>query len=92
MTLPNRPSNSAARKCGPGVEMPEGKQDVLWTIRASDSVMRCVLFHETGFAELQVFQDDTLAISERLPDADAARAHADQLRDRLQARGWEKVG
>jgi hypothetical protein len=70
----------------------DAKQDVLWTIRASDSVMRCVLFHENGFAELQVFQDGNLAILERLPDADAARAHADRLRARLQARGWEKVG
>jgi hypothetical protein len=72
--------------------MAESKQESLWTIRASDSVMRCILFHETGFAELQVFQDDNLAILERLPDADAARAHADRLRARLQARGWEKVG
>jgi len=72
--------------------MAESKQESLWTIKASDSVMRCILLHQTGFAELQVFQDDTLAILERLPDADAARAHADRLRARLQARGWEKVG
>jgi hypothetical protein len=72
--------------------MAETKQESLWTIRASDSVMRCVLLHEIGFAELQVFQDGTLALMERLPDADAARAHADRLRVRLQARGWQKVG
>lgn len=72
--------------------MAEAKQESLWTIRASGSVMRCVLLHERGFAELQVFQDDTLAITERLPDADAARAHADRLRVRLQARGWQEVG
>jgi hypothetical protein len=72
--------------------MPEAKQDVLWTIRASDSLMRCVLFHETGFAELQVFQNGNLALSERLPDAESAREHAERLRARLQARGWEKVG
>jgi hypothetical protein len=50
-----------------------------------------VLSHERGFAELQLFQDGTLALSERLPDAEAARAHADRLRARLQARGWEYV-
>ena len=44
-----------------------------------------------GFAELQVFQNDQLALSERLPDLGSARAHAEQLRARLQARGWERV-
>jgi hypothetical protein len=69
-----------------------GRRDVLWTIKARTSVIRCILAHEHGFAELLVFQDGTLALSERLPDAEAARAHADHLRARLQARGWEHVG
>jgi hypothetical protein len=68
-----------------------GQRDVLWTIKARTSLIRCVLSYQRGFAELLLFQDGTLALSERLPDADAARAHADRLRVRLQARGWERV-
>jgi hypothetical protein len=67
----------------------EARRDVIWTITTKTSVMRCVLSHEVGFVELQVFQNDDLALSERLPDADLARAHAERLRTRLQARGWE---
>jgi hypothetical protein len=68
-----------------------GRRDVLWTIKARTSVIRCVLAHEPGFAELQVFQDGDLALAERLPDADTARAHADRLRTRLQDQGWRNV-
>lgn len=68
-----------------------GQRDVLWTIKARTSVIKCILAQERGFAELLLFQDGTLALSERLPDAEAARAHADRLRVRLQARGWERV-
>jgi hypothetical protein len=67
------------------------KRDILWTIKARTSVMRCLLCHEAGFAELQIFQNGDLALSERLPDASAARAHAEELRARLQAHGWERV-
>lgn len=68
-----------------------GQRDVLWTIKARTSLIRCVLAQEKGFAELLLFQDGDLALSERLPSAEAARAHADRLRARLQARGWESV-
>jgi hypothetical protein len=74
-----------------GVTDAAGQRDVLWTIKARTSVIRCILAHERGFAELLLFQDGTLALSERLPDAEAARAHADRLRARLQARGWQAV-
>ena len=75
----------------PSVTVADPKRNIVWTIKARNSTIRCVLCDEVGFAELQVFQNDQLALSERLPDLGSARAHAEELRARLQARGWERV-
>jgi hypothetical protein len=60
----------------------------LWTLRAKQSIVKCVLQVDSTWSELLILQDQDLTTREVFPDPEMARARAHALHERLIEKGW----
>ena len=60
----------------------------LWTVRARQSIVKCVLQVDATWSELLILQDQDVTSREVFQDPEMARARAHALRDRLIEKGW----
>jgi hypothetical protein len=60
----------------------------LWTLAGFADVMRCELAESPAGYALGLRMGDEIILAELWPDAEQAKARAEELRARLLARGW----
>ena len=60
----------------------------LWTVRAKQSIVKCVLQVDATWSELLILQDRDVTSREVFQDQETARAHARALHERLIEKGW----
>jgi hypothetical protein len=65
--------------------------ELLWALRGSRGVVKCVLSRTSGKSRLRIYQEESAIVEQQFANERSARAHAAKLGARLLKRGWKRI-